>query len=133
MASIFTKIARGDIPAHKVAETEDFLAFLDINPLAKGHTLAIPKQEIDYIFDIGDSQLAGLMVFSKRVAKAIQAVVPCQKIGMSVIGLEVPHAHVHLIPINEIGDMNFSNPKLSPSQEELAALAAEIRAHFRSE
>jgi len=133
MASIFTKIARGDIPAHKVAETEDFLAFLDINPLAKGHTLAIPKQEIDYIFDIGDSQLAGLMVFSKRVAKAIQAVVPCQKIGMSVIGLEVPHAHVHLIPINEIGDMNFSNPKLSPSQEELAELAAEIRAHFRSE
>lgn len=132
MASIFTKIARGDIPAHKVAETEDFLAFLDINPLAKGHTLAIPKQEIDYIFDIGDSQLAGLMVFSKRVAKAIQAVVPCQKIGMSVIGLEVPHAHVHLIPINEIGDMNFSNPKLSPSQEELAELAAEIRAHFRS-
>src|SRR5690606_32323547 len=122
-----------DIPAHKVAETEDFLAFLDINPLAKGHTLAIPKQEIDYIFDIGDSQLAGLMVFSKRVAKAIQAVVPCQKIGMSVIGLEVPHAHVHLIPINEIGDMNFSNPKLSPSQEELAELAAEIRAHFRSE
>lgn len=133
MASIFTKIARGDIPAHKVAETEDFLAFLDINPLAKGHTLAIPKQEIDYIFDIGDSQLAGLMVFSKRVAKAIQAVVPCQKIGMSVIGLEVPHAHVHLIPINEIGDMNFSNPKLSPSQEELAGLAAKIRAHFRSE
>lgn len=133
MASIFTKIARGDIPAHKVAETEDFLAFLDINPLAKGHTLAIPKQEIDYIFDIGDSQLAGLMVFSKRVAKAIQAVVPCQKIGMSVIGLEVPHAHVHLIPINEIGDMNFSNPTLSPSQEELAELAAKIRAHFRSE
>lgn len=130
MASIFTRIVRGEIPAHKVAETEDFLAFLDINPLAEGHTLAIPKEEIDYIFDIEDDRLAALMAFAKRVARAIEAVVPCERIGVSVIGLEVPHAHVHLIPINSIGDMNFSNPKLSPSQEELAALAAAIRERF---
>lgn len=130
MASIFTRIVRGEIPAHKVAETEDFLAFLDINPLAEGHTLAIPKEEIDYIFDIEDDQLAALMAFAKRVARAIEAVVPCERIGVSVIGLEVPHAHVHLIPINSIGDMNFSNPKLSPSQEELATLAAAIRERF---
>ncbi len=130
MASIFTRIVRGEIPAHKVAETEDFLAFLDINPLAEGHTLAIPKEEIDYIFDIEDDRLAALMAFAKRVARAIEAVVPCERIGVSVIGLEVPHAHVHLIPINSIGDMNFSNPKLSPSQEELATLAAAIRERF---
>lgn len=130
MASIFTRIVRGEIPAHKVAETEDFLAFLDINPLAEGHTLAIPKEEIDYIFDIEDDQLAALMAFAKRVARAIEAVVPCERIGVSVIGLEVPHAHVHLIPINSIGDMNFSNPKLAPSQEELATLAAAIRERF---
>ncbi|MCB0585851.1 MAG: HIT family protein [Phaeodactylibacter sp.] len=131
MPSIFTKIVQGDIPAHKVAETNDYLAFLDINPLARGHVLAIPKKEVDYIFDIEDDQLAGLMAFAKRVAKAIEAVVPCERIGVSVIGLEVPHAHVHLIPINDIGDMNFSNPKLSPSQEELAELAEAIRKKYK--
>ncbi len=131
MPSIFSKIASGEIPAHKVAETEDFLAFLDINPLAEGHTLAIPKQEIDYIFDIDDDKLAGLMAFSKRVAKAIEAVVPCERIGVSVIGLEVPHTHIHLIPINDIGDMNFSKPKLSPTQEELAELAEAIRKKYK--
>ncbi len=131
MPSIFTKIVQGEIPAYKIAETEDYLAFLDINPLAKGHTLAIPKKEIDYIFDIEDEQLAGLMAFAKRVAKAIESVVPCERIGVSVIGLEVPHTHVHLIPINDIGDMNFSKPKLSPSMEELAELAEAIRREYR--
>lgn len=130
MPSIFTKIVRGEIPAHKVAETDEFLAFLDINPLAEGHTLAIPKKEIDYIFDIEDEHLAGLMAFAKRVAKAIEAVVPCERIGVSVIGLEVPHTHIHLIPINDIDDMNFSKPKLSPSAEELAELAAAIRREY---
>ncbi|MCB0581027.1 MAG: HIT family protein [Phaeodactylibacter sp.] len=130
MPSIFTKIVRGEIPAHKVAETDEFLAFLDINPLAEGHTLAIPKKEIDYIFDIEDEHLAGLMAFAKRVAKAIEAVVPCERIGVSVIGLEVPHTHIHLIPINDIDDMNFSKPKLSPSPEELAELAAAIRREY---
>lgn len=131
MPSIFTKIANGEIPAHKIAETEEYLAFLDINPLAEGHALAIPKKEIDYIFDMEDEHLAGLMAFSKRVARAIEAVVPCKRIGVSVIGLEVPHTHVHLIPINDIGDINFSKEKLSPSQEELAALAAAIREHYK--
>ncbi|MCB0549096.1 MAG: HIT family protein [Phaeodactylibacter sp.] len=133
MASIFTRIVQGEIPAHKVAETEDFLAFLDINPLAEGHTLAIPKREVDYIFDLGEEELAGLMAFSKRVAKAIEAVVPCARIGVTVIGLEVPHTHIHLIPINDIGDMNFSKPKLSPSQDELMELAEAIRSHYREE
>lgn len=130
MPSIFTKIVQGEIPAHKVAETDEFLAFLDISPLAEGHTLAIPKKEIDYIFDIEDEHLARLMAFAKRVARAIEAVVPCERIGVSVIGLEVPHTHIHLIPINDIDDMNFSKPKLSPSPEELAELAGAIRRQY---
>ena len=130
MPSIFTKIVQGEIPAYKIAETEEYLAFLDINPLAKGHTLAIPKKEINYIFDMEEDQLAGLMAFAKRVAKAIEKVVPCERIGVSVIGLEVPHTHVHLIPINAIDDMNFSKPKLSPSGEELAELAEVIRREY---
>lgn len=130
MPSIFTKIVQGEIPAHKIAETDEFLAFLDINPLAEGHALAIPKKEIDYIFDIEDDHLGRLMAFSKSVAKAIEAVVSCERIGVSVIGLEVPHTHIHLIPINDIEDMNFSKPKLSPSQDELAELASAIREHF---
>jgi len=129
MASIFSRIVAGEIPCHKVAETEEFLAFLDISPVAKGHTLVIPKQEIDYIFDLEDKLLAELHVFSKKVAKAIEKAVPCQRIGMTVIGLEVPHAHIHLIPINSMADMNFSNKK-NMSQEELAQVAEQIRQHL---
>ena len=130
MSSIFTKIVQGKIPAHKVAETEDYLAFLDIAPLAKGHLLVIPKKEVDYIFDMEDAPLAGLMAFAKKVAKAQKAVVPCLRIGVAVIGLEVPHTHVHLVPLNKIGDLNFERPKLNPTPEELAETAAQIRKAF---
>ena len=130
MASIFTKIVNGDIPSHKIAETEDYLAFLDIQPLTEGHTLVIPKKEIDYIFDLDDELLSGLMTFAKGVAKAIEATVSCERIGVAVVGLEVPHAHVHLIPINSIEDMSFSRPKLSPSQDELAETAEAIRKNY---
>ncbi len=130
MPSIFSKIVAGEIPCHKVAETHDFLAFLDIFPLVKGHTLVIPKQEIDYLYDLPDELLSGLMLFSKRVAKAIQSAIPCNRVGVSVIGLEVPHAHVHLIPIHAINDMNFANPKLELTQEELAEIASKLREHF---
>jgi histidine triad (HIT) family protein len=123
MASIFTRIVNGEIPCYKVAETEKFLAFLDISPLAKGHTLVIPKKEIDYIFNIDDALLAELFVFSKKVALAIEKVVPCKRIGVTVIGLEVPHAHVHLIPINNVSDMNFARPKLTFKPEELQKTA----------
>lgn len=127
MPSIFTKIVQGEIPCHKIAESEDFLAFLDINPLAKGHTLVIPKKEIDYLFDLDDDLLSSILLFARRVAKALETTVPCERIGVTVIGLEVPHAHVHLIPINGIGDMNFERPKLTIAHEELAVLAAKIR------
>jgi histidine triad (HIT) family protein len=130
MASIFTRIINREIPGHIVAEDESFLAFLDINPLAKGHTLVVPKKEVDYIFDLDDDSLSDLHVFSKKVAKAIEKVVPCERIGVTVIGLEVPHAHVHLIPINGISDMNFAKPKLSFSQEELAQIAKDIKDAF---
>lgn len=126
MASIFSKIIAGEIPSHKVAEDENFLAFLDINPLAKGHTLVIPKKEIDYIFDIEDPLYGEMFVFAKKVAKGIKAVVPCDKVGMTVIGLEVPHAHIHLIPIHSIYDMDFSKPKLKFSSEQLKEIAGEI-------
>lgn len=126
MASIFTKIINGDIPAYKVAEDDKYFAFLDINPLAKGHTLVIPKREEDYIFDLGDQELAGLMVFSKKVAKAIRSVVPCERVGVSVIGLEVPHAHVHLVPIFSLHDLNFAKERVSLSSEEFTNLAKEI-------
>ncbi|WP_113663075.1 HIT family protein [Pedobacter nanyangensis] len=128
MASIFSKIVAGDIPAHKVAETEDFLAFLDISPLVLGHTLVIPKKEVDYIFDVDDELYQGLMLFAKQVAGGIKKACPCDRVGVAVIGLEVPHAHVHLIPINQMNDMNFANPKLKLSQEELAEVATKIRA-----
>lgn len=128
MASIFTKIIQGDIPCHKIAETAQFLAFLDIRPLAKGHTLVIPKTEIDYFFDLEDEQMSALMIFAKKVAKALQAVVPCQRIGVSVIGLEVPHAHVHLIPIHQISDMTFGREPVSMSASEMADLAAQVAA-----
>lgn len=127
MASIFSKIVKGEIPSHKIAEDENYFAFLDINPLAKGHTLVIPKQEIDYIFDLPDDLLAGIYLFSKRVAKAIEKVVPCERIGIAVLGLEVPHAHIHLIPINNIEDINFGRPKLTLSTKELEEIADKIR------
>jgi histidine triad (HIT) family protein len=130
VASIFSRIVSGEIPCFKVAESDQFLAFLDINPLAKGHTLVIPKKEEDYIFDLTDEDLAGLMVFAKRVALAIENVIPCSRIGVAVIGLEVPHAHVHLVPINGIYDIDFRRAKLKLSQEELSKIAEKIRAGF---
>lgn len=130
MASIFSKIVVGEIPSYKVAESDLCYAFLDINPLVKGHTLVIPKKEVDYIFDVKDELYVELMKFSKRVAQAVEKVVDCERIGLTVIGLEVPHAHVHLIPINGINDMNFAKPKLNLSQAEFEELAAEIASNF---
>lgn len=130
MASIFTKIVKGEIPCYKIAESEKYLAFLDIFPLAKGHTLVIPKKETDYIFDIQDEDFAGLHLFSKKVAKAIEKAIPCQRIGVAVLGLEVPHAHIHLIPINHVSDINFSRPKLNFPSETMEEIAASIRQHI---
>ena len=130
MPSIFTKIINGEIPCHKVAETDDYLAFLDIRPNAKGHTLAIPKKEVDYLFDLDDETLAGLMVFSKRVAKALEKTIDCKRVGVAVIGTEVPHAHVHLIPFQEEKQVNIIGPKLDLSHEQLAEIAASVRANF---
>ncbi len=127
MASIFSKIVSGEIPAHKVAEDDRYLAFLDINPLMMGHTLVIPKKEVDYIFDLDDELYQGLLLFAKRIAEGIKKACPCERIGVAVVGLEVPHTHVHLIPINAIDDMNFSRPKLQPSSAQLAEVAAKIR------
>jgi histidine triad (HIT) family protein len=126
MPTIFSRIVSGEIPSYKVAEDGDFLAFLDINPLAAGHTLVIPKTEIDYLFDLEDERLAKMIVFAKHVARAIGKAVPCKKVGVAVLGLEVPHAHIHLIPINDIGDINFSNPKLRFSPGEFKATAEQI-------
>ncbi|KEQ29881.1 HIT family protein [Pedobacter antarcticus] len=130
MATIFTQIADREIPAHIVAETADFLAFLDVNPLAPGHLLVIPKKEIDYIFDMDEESYFGLTLFAKIVAEGLKKAFPCVKVGMAVIGLEVPHVHIHLIPMNHVGDMNFSKPKLNPTQEELEEAAAKIRAEL---
>lgn len=126
MASIFTRIINGEIPCYKVAETKKFLAFLDINPLIAGHTLVIPKEEIDYIFDVDDDLLSEMMVFAKKVAKGVKEVVPCTRIGVAVIGLEVPHAHIHLVPINAIGDLNFMKERPSVSKEEFEQLQRAI-------
>ena len=126
MSSIFTKIVNGEIPCYKIAEDENFLAFLDVNPNAIGHTLCIPKQEINKIFDLDDALYLGLMQFSKKIAIALEKAVPCKRIGMSVIGLEVPHAHVHLIPLNEMDEMRFQN-KVSLSKEEFEALVKKIQ------
>ncbi len=126
MATIFSKIINGEIPCYKVAENNDFIAFLDIQPLAKGHVLVIPKIEIDYIFDIEDDLLGKMMIFSKEVAHKIKLAFPCQKVGVTVIGLEVPHAHIHLIPINSLSDMNFSSPKLNLDSDELFSIAERI-------
>ena len=124
--SIFTKIAEGEIPSYKCAENEEFYAFLDINPLVKGHTLVIPRREVDYIFDMEDDELARFQVFAKKVAVAIKSAFPCVKVGQAVLGLEVPHAHIHLVPMQSEKDMNFSNPKLQLSSEEMAASADKI-------
>lgn len=127
MASIFSRIVAGEIPCHKIAEDDRFFAFLDINPLVEGHTLVIPKQEVDYIFDVDDASLADMILFAKKVAKGIQAAIPCKKVGLAVYGLEVPHAHIHLVPINKESDMFFGNEKMSVTQEQLATTADKIR------
>jgi len=129
MASIFSKIVAGEIPCYKIAENEQFFAFLDINPLTKGHTLVIPKNEIDYIFDLDEQTYSGLMMFAKKVAHALEKAVECKRIGIAVMGLEVPHAHVHLIPIQKEGDMVISNPKLKFSSEEMKEIAEKIAAN----
>lgn len=130
MASIFTKIIQGEIPSYKVAEDEHFYAFLDINPLSKGHTLVVPKQEMDYIFDLDDETFKELHLFSKKVAKAIKEVVPCKRIGVAVLGLEVPHAHIHLVPLVNESDVNFFKPRLSFSKEEFEQLIVQISETF---
>jgi histidine triad (HIT) family protein len=126
MATLFSKIISGEIPCHKIEENDKFLAFLDISPLVKGHTLVVPKVETDYIFDLSDEYLSEIMVFAKKTAAKIRKAMPCQRIGIAVIGLEVPHAHVHLVPINNADDLNFTRPKLKLTQEELAEIAAKI-------
>lgn len=129
MSTIFTKIVNGEIPCYKIAETSDFLAFLDVNPNAKGHTLCIPKQEIDKFFDIEDNKYLELMLFSKKIAKALEKTIICKRIGMAVVGLEVPHAHVHLIPLNEMDEMRFQK-KVSLTKEEFETLAKEIQSNL---
>lgn len=131
MSTIFSKIISGEIPCYKVAETNDFLAFLDVRPLTAGHTLVIPKREVDYIFDMEDEQFAGLHLFAKIVAKAVKAAVPCKRIGVAVIGLEVPHAHIHLVPMNVIGDLNFEKERAQISPEQFEQIAADIRAALK--
>jgi histidine triad (HIT) family protein len=126
MATIFTKIINGDIPCYKIAEDDRYFAFLDINPLRAGHTLVVPKNETDYLFDLDDDQLAGLMLFSKKVAVAIRKVISCNRIGVAVLGLEVPHAHIHLVPMDTMNDINFKNPKLKFTSEEFKNIAAKI-------
>jgi histidine triad (HIT) family protein len=125
--TIFSKIVAGEIPAYKVAETNDYLAFLDINPLAEGHVLVIPKKEVDYLFDLDDELYTGLQIFAKIIAGAIKKAIPCKRVGVAVIGLEVPHAHIHLIPLNRMSDINFERPKLNPTADELEATAHKIR------
>jgi len=127
MASIFTRIVNGEIPCYKIAEDDRYLAFLDINPLARGHTLVIPKQEIDYLFDLDDDLLAGMNLFAKRIAHAIDSVMDCKRVGVAVLGLEVPHAHIHLIPINSLYDIEFSKPKLQLTPDEFEEIADKIR------
>lgn len=130
MASIFSRIAAGEIPSYKVAEDDNYFAFLDINPVHPGHVLVIPKKEVDYIFDLTDEEYTGLMLFAKRVAAAIKKSIPCRKVGVTVIGLDVPHTHVHLVPMNSGADMNFCGEKLTLPAEEMAAIAAGISENF---
>lgn len=131
MATIFSRIVAGEIPCHKVAENDEFFAFLDINPVAVGHTLVIPKEEVDYIFDINDEKLGRMMAFAKNVARAQEKAITCKRVGIAVMGLEVPHAHIHLIPIIKESDMYFGGKKLDLSQEELAKIAANIRDNYK--
>ena len=126
MASIFTRIINGEIPCYKVAETDNYFAFLDINPLKTGHTLVVPKKETDYLFDMDDADLSGMILFSKKVASAIRSAYPCKRIGIAVLGLEVPHAHIHLVPMDSMEDVNFKNPKLKFTPEEFREIAANI-------
>lgn len=130
MATIFTKIINGEIPCYKIAEDPWYFAFLDINPLKAGHTLVVPRQETDYIFDLDNDTLAGLILFSKKISKAIAAAIPCNRIGVAVIGLEVPHAHVHLVPVDNMDDLNFKKPKLKFTPEEFNEIAAKIRSEI---
>jgi len=127
MASIFSKIVAGEIPCHRIAENDEFLAFLDIQPLADGHTLVIPKTEVDYFFDLDEGLLSRINLFARDVARQIETAIPCQRVSVAIIGLEVPHAHVHLIPLNAVSDINFERPKLERSQEQLAEVAERIR------
>ena len=129
MATIFTKIINGEIPCYKIAEDDRYFAFLDINPLKAGHTLVIPKVETDYLFDLEDDQLSGMVIFSKKVAEAIRSAIPCTRIGVAVLGLEVPHAHIHLVPMNSMDDVNFRNPKLKFTPGEFMEIAASISKH----
>lgn len=131
MPSIFSKIAAGEIPSYRVAEDEHYYAFLDINPVAEGHTLVIPKHEVDYIFDLDDNEYAGLQLFAKRVAAAIDKALPCKRVGVAVMGLEVPHVHIHLVPLNSEGDMDFRKPKLSLSSERMQEIANQISSQFK--
>jgi histidine triad (HIT) family protein len=126
MASIFSKIVSGEIPAYKVAEDDRFLAFLDVFPLVKGHTLVIPKQEVDYLFNVDDELYRDLWLFAKKVSKGVEAAIPCKRIGVAVIGLEVPHCHIHLVPLNRVGDINFTQPKITVPAEEMAVIARKI-------
>ncbi len=130
MASIFTRIIKGEIPCYKIAEDDRYFAFLDINPLREGHTLVVPKKETDYIFDLDDETLAGMMVFSKKIAAALQAAIPCVRIGVAILGLEVPHAHIHLVPMNSMEDVNFRNPKLKFTPEQFKVTAEKISAQL---
>ncbi|MDN5305985.1 MAG: histidine triad family protein [Bacteroidota bacterium] len=127
MATIFTKIIEGEIPCYKIAEDDRFFAFLDINPMTKGHTLVVPKQETDYIFDLDDTTLSEMVVFAKKIARSIENAVPCKRVGLMVIGLEVPHAHIHLIPIEKEGDMNLANPRVKLTSHEFEEIAMNIR------
>ena len=131
MSSVFAKIIEGQIPCYKIAEDDNYFAFLDISPVSYGHTLVVTKREEDYVFDLNDDELGNYLPFCKRVSDAIQAVVPCKRVGIAVVGFEIPHAHIHLIPMNSISDFSFSNPKLDLKNEEFIQLAAKIRAAFK--
>lgn len=130
MPTLFTRIIKGEIPSYKIAEDENYYAFLDIYPLAKGHTLVIPKKETDYLFDLDEETLAGMMVFARLIARAIDKSVSCKRVGVAVLGLEVPHAHIHLIPINELGDINFARPKLKLTQQEFEEIAEKVKSNM---